>query len=163
ALGQHVVQLAAEEKQRLMSRLLARLAHEIRNPLSSLHIHVQLLEEDIAQLEPGPGEKLQDRLQIIHGEIHRLETIVKHFLRLSNPSELNLEPLDIQEMLDHLEELLAPEAKSLGIDLHFECAENLPRVRSDKVQLTQALLNLLINALQALESHGRIDVRVKHD
>jgi len=51
ALGQDVTKLAAEEKQRLLSRLLARLAHEIRNPLSSLAIHVQLLEEDIAQAD----------------------------------------------------------------------------------------------------------------
>jgi len=54
ALGQDVSQAATAEKQLLLSRLLARLAHEIRNPLSSLDIHVQLLEEDLAQLESPP-------------------------------------------------------------------------------------------------------------
>src|SRR4249919_1791005 len=88
ALGQDVTQLAAEEKQRLLSRLLARLAHEIRNPLSSLDIHVQLLEEDLEHLAPETKEKLSDRQEIIHGERHRPENIVKQFLRLAGPSAL---------------------------------------------------------------------------
>ena len=161
ALDQDVSQLAAEEKRRLLSRLLARLAHEIRNPLSSLHIHLQLLEEDILPLEGEIRGKLGDRLQIVHGEVHRLETIVKQFLRLSSPSELNLESLKITETVRHLSELLAPEAKSRSIDLRIECPEDLPELRADKVQLTQALLNLVINAFQAVEKDGTVELRVE--
>src|SRR5881628_2100033 len=90
ALGQDVSALAAQEKQLLLSRLLARLAHEIRNPLSSLDIHVQLLEEDLVQMAPANKQKLTDRLEIIHGELHRLENIVKQFVRLAGPSALEL-------------------------------------------------------------------------
>src|SRR5574339_1076652 len=91
ALGQDVTQLAAAEKQLLLARLLARLAHEIRNPLSSLDIHVQLLEEDLAQLSPGDRDRLAGRFEIIHGELHRLENLVRQFLRLAGPSALDLE------------------------------------------------------------------------
>ena len=71
ALGQDVSKLAAQEKRLLLSRLLARFAHEIRNPLSSLDIHVQLLEEDLAQAAPEVKEKTASRFEIIHGELHR--------------------------------------------------------------------------------------------
>ena len=89
ALGQDVSKLAAQEKRLLLSRLLARFAHEVRNPLSSLDIHVQLLEEDIAQAPPPVREKTASRFEIIHGELHRLENIVKHFLSLAGPSSLD--------------------------------------------------------------------------
>jgi two-component system sensor histidine kinase HydH len=69
ALGRDVTKLAAEEKQRLLSRLLARLAHEIRNPLSSLAIHVQLLEEDLAQADPLLKGKTAGRFEIIRSEL----------------------------------------------------------------------------------------------
>ena len=64
ALGQDASQLAAAEKRDLLARLLGRLAHEVRNPLSSLDIHVQLLEEDLASLAPQMREKLASRLEI---------------------------------------------------------------------------------------------------
>ena len=75
ALGQDVSELAAQEKRLLLSRLLARVAHEIRNPLSSLDVHVQLLEEDLAQAAPQMREKAAFRFEIIRGELNRLENI----------------------------------------------------------------------------------------
>ena len=86
ALGQDASQLAAAEKRVLLARLLGRLAHEVRNPLSSLDIHVQLLEEDLASLAPQMREQLTPRLEIIHGELHRLEGIVERFLHLAGPA-----------------------------------------------------------------------------
>lgn len=160
ALGQDVTQLAAEEKRRLLSRLLARLAHEIRNPLSSLDIHVQLLDEDLAHTAPQIKEKLAGRLEIIHGELQRLEGLVKKFLRLAGPSALDLAPVELPLVAEHVCELLRPEAKARGIDVTLQTADGLPRVTGDAGQLTQALLNLVINALQAIDQQGRIDVRL---
>lgn len=159
ALGEDVTKLAAEEKQRLLSRLLARLAHEIRNPLSSLDIHVQLLEEDLVHLAPQTREKLSGRLEIIHGELHRLETIVKQFLRLAGPSALDLTAVDLVKVVERVCGLLQPEAAARRIELVPFLAGDLPPVRADPDQLIQALLNLVINALQAVEKHGRVEVR----
>src|SRR5437879_6899832 len=97
ALGQDVSNLAAEEKQLLLSRLLARLAHEIRNPLSSLDIHVQLLEEDLAQASPQLRERTASRLEIIHGELHRLENTVKQFVSLAEPSAIDPKPINLSK------------------------------------------------------------------
>ena len=71
ALGQEPVSSTAQEKRELLSRLIARLAHEIRNPLSSLHIHVQLLEEDVARSLPEAKSRFATRFNIIHGELTR--------------------------------------------------------------------------------------------
>ena len=106
ALGQDASQLAAAEKRDLLARLLGRLAHEVRNPLSSLDIHFQLLEEDLASLAPQIREQLTSRMEIIHGELHRLEGIVERFLRLAGPSGVDLEPVEIGKILNHVCELL---------------------------------------------------------
>jgi signal transduction histidine kinase len=156
ALGEDVANLATEEKRRLLSRLLARLAHEIRNPLSSLDIHVQLLEEDLGQIAPQTRERLAGRLEIIHGELHRLENVVKQFLRLAGPSALELTVVDMPKIFEHVRGLLEPEAAAREIELVTHLAKDLPRFKGDADQLVQALLNLTINALQAVERRGRV-------
>jgi two-component system sensor histidine kinase HydH len=158
ALGQDVSKLAAQEKRLLLSRLLARFAHEVRNPLSSLDIHVQLLEEDIAQTPPQVREKTASRFEIIHGELHRLENIVKHFLSLAAPSSLDLHPVDVAKVVGHVCELLRPEAAARGIEIVMKLPKSLPSVPADSAQLTQALVNLVINAIQAVEHNGRVEV-----
>ena len=158
ALGQDATQLAAAEKRDLLARLLGRLAHEIRNPLSSLDIHVQLLEEDLTELTPQLREHLTPRLEIIHGELHRLEGIVERFLRLAGPAGVDLEPIEVRKILTHVCELLRPEAASRHIEISSRVEDSLPRVMADPVRLTQALLNLAINAIQAVERKGRIKV-----
>ncbi|MGA2175772.1 MAG: ATP-binding protein [Verrucomicrobiota bacterium] len=163
ALGQDVSQLAAQEKQLLLSRLLARFAHEVRNPLSSLDIHVQLLEEDLAQAAPQTRERTASRLEIIHGELHRLENIVKHFLSLAGPSSLDLHPVTAAKVIGHVCELLRPEAAARGIDIVMKLPDGLPPVSADSVQLTQALVNLVINAMQAVGRDGRVEVSAGTD
>jgi signal transduction histidine kinase len=158
ALGQDPAQAAVAEKRDLLERLLARLAHEIRNPLSSLDIHVQLLEEDLSTLVPATREQLNPRLEIIRGELHRLERIVEHFLRLAGPSELDLEPVEMVKIVNHVCELLRPEAAAREIDVVADVEASLPPVRADPVRLTQALMNLVINGMQAVEKKGRIEV-----
>lgn len=151
--------MAVAEKRDLLERLLARLAHEIRNPLSSLGIHVQLLEEDLGELAPVMRSQLTPRLEIIRGELHRLESIVDHFLRLAGPSELDLEAVEILKIVNHVCDLLRPEAAARQIELTTEVEPSLPSIAADPVRLTQALMNLVINAMQAVEHHGRIVVR----
>ena len=158
ALGRDATTLAVAEKRDLLARLLGRLAHEIRNPLSSLDIHVQLLEEDLGALAPQMRGQLASRLEVIHGELHRLERIVENFLRLAGPSALDLEPVEIPQIVTHVCELLGPEAASREIEIIASVEDSLPQVVADPVRLTQALLNLLINALQAAERGGRVEV-----
>lgn len=163
ALGQDVSKLATQEKQRLLSRLLARLAHEIRNPLSSLDIHVQLLEEDLAQAPAQVRDKAAGRFEIIHGELHRLESMVKHFLSLAGPSSLDLQQVEVTEVVGHVCELLRPEAAARGVEVVMKIPEVMPPLTADPVRLTQALVNLVINAIQAVEGKGRVEVSMRMD
>lgn len=158
ALGQDASQLAAAEKRDLLGRLLARLAHEIRNPLSSLDIHVQLLEEDLAALASPVREQLTPRLEIIHGELHRLEGIVERFLRLAGPAGVDLEPVEVGKIVTHVCELLRPEAAARHIEISSHSDASLPSVMADPIRLTQALVNLVINAIQAVEQKGRVEL-----
>ena len=158
ALGQDVSKLAAQEKRQLLSRLLARFAHEVRNPLSSLDIHVQLLEEDLQEATAQIRDKTANRFDIIHGELHRLENIVKHFLSLAGPSSLDLHPVEAAKVIGHVCELLRPEAALRGIEICMTLPSSLPVVAADAAQLTQALVNLVINAIQAVERNGRVEV-----
>lgn len=163
ALGQDVSKLAVQEKRLLLSRLLARFAHEVRNPLSSLDIHVQLLEEDLVTADPRVKEKTVSRFEIIHGELHRLENVVKHFLSLAGPSSLDLHPVEVAKVIGHVCELLRPEAWARGIEIAMKLAEPLPPIAADSAQLTQALVNLVINAIQAVERNGRVEVTAGTD
>lgn len=160
ALGEDVSKLAVAEKQLLLSRLLARLAHEIRNPLSSLDIHVQLLEEDLSLQAPQVREKLSGRLEIMHGELHRLENIVKQFLRLAGPSALELTLVNVENILKHVCGLLEPELTKREIAISTVINTDRSPILADAGQLTQALLNLVINAVQAIEENGRIELSV---
>jgi len=152
--------LAMAEKRDLLERLLARLAHEIRNPLSSLDIHVQLLEEDLGTLAPELRAQLNSRLEIIHGEVHRLESIVEHFVRLAGPSALDLESVELSRIINHVCELLRPEAAARQIEIIAQVQNGLPDLQADPVRLTQALVNLVINAVQAVERNGLVEVSV---
>jgi len=158
ALGQDVTQLPVTEKRDLLARLLKRLAHEIRNPLSSLDVHFQLLEEDLSALSPAMRAQLAARLGIIHGELHRLESIVERFLKLAGPSALELEPVEIEKIVVHVCELIRPEAAARKVEILAEVEADLPPVTADSVRLTQALLNIIINGIQAISGSGQVKV-----
>jgi two-component system sensor histidine kinase HydH len=156
--GTHV---AAHEKQLLLSRLLARLAHEIRNPLSSLAIHVQLLEEDVAQAAAPLRAQAAGRFEIIRAELQRLENLMRQFLSLAVPSSLDLQTVELGQVVRYVCDLLGPEAAARGIELAVEVPDSLPPLTADPAQLKQALVNLVINAIQAVERGGRIAVGVR--
>lgn len=163
ALGAAPGQLAAEDKRLLLSRLLARLSHEIRNPLSSLDVHVQLLHEDLRSLPPETFAPLDGRLEIIRGELHRLDQIVQRFLNLAHPSVAQRQPVELTSLLTEVCDLLRPEAALRHIELVISVDDHVPTLEADPVQLTQALVNLVINAIQAVKSDGRIDLRAQVD
>ncbi len=158
ALGQDAAQLPPTEKRDLLARLLKRLAHEIRNPLSSLGVHFQLLEEDVSVLPPHARQQLAGRMEIIHGELHRLENIVERFLKLAGPSALELESVAIDKIITHVCALVRPEASRRQIEILLEIEPGLPSVTIDSVRVTQALLNLVINGLQAIGERGYVKV-----
>lgn len=163
ALGRDASELAAEERQRLLSRLLSRLAHEIRNPLSALDVHVQLLEEDLVRVSPPVSPDLTGRLEIVRSELRRLDEIVRQFLSLAAPAPVHLQALDIADVLHPVARLLAPAAHERQVALAVHVPANLPVIEGDAGQLKQALVNLVLNGIQAVDQAGQVTMTARCD
>jgi two-component system sensor histidine kinase HydH len=159
ALGPDEAQFDVAEKRELLARLLGRLAHEIRNPLSSLDIHVQLLAEDLAGLPAQVRDSAAGRVEILRGEIHRLDGIIRQFIRLAGQSELDRQATDLRRILKHVHALLEPEAAQRNIRLRLDPPVPLPTLHADPGQLTQVFVNLVVNAIQAVGRDGAVDLR----
>jgi signal transduction histidine kinase len=145
----------AREADRLayIGTLAAGLAHEIRNPLNSLNLNMQLLEEEIRHGSELPGGRRL--LSITRQEIGRLERLVTDFLLYARPRPLDLEEVAPGVLLERVRELLAAEIQSRGARLKVEDGSGGALVRADPGQITQLLLNLVSNALAATEECGR--------
>jgi two-component system sensor histidine kinase HydH len=156
--GPEAAPLPAPENRDLVARLLKRLAHEIRNPLSSLDVQFQLLEEDLNALGPEVRPPMAARLGVIRGELQRLDHIVDRFLKLSGPSALELEPVQIDILVTHVCELLRPEASRRKVEIVTTTEPDLPEVTGDSVRLTQVLMNIIINGIQAISGGGQVTV-----
>ena len=128
------------------------LVHEIRNPLSTMNVTLQLLQEDWPEdaEEPRP-QRTARRLKSLLGEVRRLEEILDDFLRYAGIRRLNLSRVDLNRILEEVTAFMAPECARAGVDLAFYPDRNLPIMRLDERLLKQAVLNLLLNGVQAME------------
>jgi len=144
------------EKMSALGRLAASVAHEVGNPLGAIDIQLQLLQEDIAAVDGELAENAGRRLNIARAEMRRLDSIVQDFLRFSRPPALHLKQVSPNDLLRHIFALVEPEAREHGIHLTLDLDESLPSVEADENQLSQALLNVLINAFQAVGDQPQI-------
>jgi signal transduction histidine kinase len=143
-------QTAEAERLAYIGTLASGLAHEIRNPLNSLNLNMQMLEEEIAEHGSGPtGGRL---LSITRSELSRLERLVTDFLAYAKPRPLELEEMPAVRLFDRLAAVLAGEIQGRGVQLDVEDRTGGARVRVDSSQMNQLLLNLAQNALAALSA-----------
>ena len=140
------------------------LAHEIKNPLSTIGLNVQLLQEDAADIEraaedqPAIAEqagKVRRRLGTLGREAVRLREILEDFLRFAGRIELDKQPTDINALVDELAVFYEPQATESGIKLRTQLNAQPPIVQADPSLLKQATLNLMINATHAMADAKR--------
>jgi signal transduction histidine kinase len=128
------------------------LVHEIRNPLSTMNVTLQLLQEDFPEGSEDPqGVRTARRLKALLGEVRRLEEILDDFLRYAGIRRLALAPMDLNRILEEVTAFMMPECARVGVVLSVYPDRSLPIIRLDERLVKQALLNLLLNALQAME------------
>jgi signal transduction histidine kinase len=158
--SQRLEQQAAEAARlAYIGTLASGLAHEIRNPLNSLNLNMQMLEEEIGEGGSAHSAPTGKRLlSITRSEISRLERLVTDFLAYAKPRPLELEEMPAVRLLDRLREVLAGEIQKRRAQIEVEDRSGGARVRVDPAQMNQLLLNLAQNAFSAAEEAGRAPV-----
>ncbi|MEW6072352.1 MAG: ATP-binding protein [Planctomycetota bacterium] len=154
-----------------LRRLADGLAHEIKNPLSTMSINLALLQEEWERAgavrnpsapEPTPREaRSLKRIKTMQREVARLEHILQEFLHYARGGEVNRKPEDISRIVGELLDFVEPENDRAGIRTHVDLVAGLPLVLVDETRIKQAVLNLLVNARQAMPNGGELIVRVR--
>jgi len=138
-----------------LGRLTSGVAHEVKNPLNAMMIHLELLKE---RLDGAPRE-VQRSLEVMGSEIRRLDRVVQGFLRFMRPQEMVFKPCDVNALLASVVALVEAEWRARGIRFLSEHDPSLPTINADEELLRQALLNILQNACQAMPDGGDLTVQ----
>ncbi|MCH2102165.1 MAG: ATP-binding protein [Planctomycetes bacterium] len=148
-----------------LSRLAGGLAHELKNPLSTLGMHLALLREQWEQEDSSLAHRSARSLNTIEKEVSRLNDILEDFLRFARTGELELKWTSLNDLVEQVVAFLRPEAEARGIEIESFLDANLPLLKLDPARIKQVVLNLLINARQAMteRSRGRITVITRPD
>ncbi len=166
----------ASERLAEQGKLTGGLAHEIKNPLSTVGLNIQLIQEDLADMArqgaqaQGPdqlaanGDKLariQRRTDALWRETQRLKEILEDFLRFAGRVRLDIAATDVNQLVDDLTGFFAPQAAAAGVRVRTKLEAQPPEIQADAALVKQALLNLLLNAIQAM-SQARLDANKPH-
>ena len=135
-----------------LGRLTSGVAHEVKNPLNAMTIHLELLRERLG----ASGEGVQENLEVIGSEIKRLDRAVQGFLNFMRPQYLALGAVDLNGLIRGLKALLQPEWQTTGVRFVVELDPNLHSITADEELLRQAFLNILLNACQAMPQGGTV-------
>jgi signal transduction histidine kinase len=151
-----------------LGRLMAGVAHEVKNPLNAMTIHLELLKQKLARqavpagagVGPDPGfvspPDVNKHVDIISKEIRRLDEVLNGFLKFARPDELKLQPVRLSSLISDIQTSVAPEASRRHITMKIDCPEGIPEINADPGMLSQALLNLALNACQAMPDGGTL-------
>ena len=146
-----------------MTLLAAGVAHEIGNPLNSLHIHLQLMERKVQKLEGRGKKNCRKRLTIARAEITRLDSIVTQFLQAIRPSKPQLHPENVNSIVEESVRFFAPEIEDRDIVVEQELRSDLPMLELDRDQMKQAFYNVIKNSFEAMKRRGILRIRTDLD
>ncbi len=154
-LAQVRTTLSYSRKLAALSRLSAGIAHEVKNPLNATVIHLELLKQKLAS-PSSEGTSVNDHVTVIAAQMRRLDEVVQGFLKFIRPEDLKLDVTSVAALIDAIMPIVSAEADRSGVQVTVDVPAGLPDVRVDSPMLQQALLNLAINACQAMPNGGRL-------
>jgi signal transduction histidine kinase len=149
-------QIALARRLTAINSLTGQVAHEIKNPLNSIALRLEMLRSRIAEESP----ESEPEFAILSEEVTRLDRVVRTFLDFNRPVELVLEDVNVVESAAEILNLLEPEATQKGIEIALEHSTEEVVVKADPDLLRQAVLNVAVNAIEAMEQGGRLRIVV---
>jgi signal transduction histidine kinase len=146
-----------------IGRLTAGVGHEVKNPINAMVVHLELLRGKLAGREGEAFQGAQRHVEILSGEMQRLDRVVQTLADFSRPMELKLREHDLRQVVGGVVELTAAEMRENGVHVISEAPPDPVMVRVDAEMVRQALLNLLLNGMQAMPSGGKLWVKIQRD
>jgi signal transduction histidine kinase len=140
-------------------RLTRGVAHEVKNPINAIVLHLQLLRNKLAKQEPETSR----HMDIIDSEIRRLDRVVQTLVDFTRPRDLHLEEVDLRRLLDDVALLAGPEAEQHGVTIERHLPEQRLRIKADVDLMKQAFLNVVINGVQAMQHGGILTISVREE
>jgi signal transduction histidine kinase len=137
-----------------IGRLTSGVAHEVKNPINAIVVHLELLREKMRAIDPDTRR----HLNIIGREIHRLDRVVQTLVDFNRPVDLRLSDFDLRRLAEDVVALASPEAARQGVDMRTSFAREPLLVRADADLIKQALLNVVLNGVQAMTDGGILSV-----
>jgi two-component system, NtrC family, sensor histidine kinase HydH len=142
-----------------IARLAGGLAHEIKNPLSTIRMNMELLAEDFRESEAPRDRRAMKKIDLVQRECQRLQDLLDNFLQFAKAHRLNLLPSDLNAQVRQMLDFYRPKARQAGVEIVDYLTGNLPTVLLDREAFHGALLNLVLNAEQAMPQGGQLVVR----
>jgi signal transduction histidine kinase len=151
-----------------LGRLMAGVAHEVKNPLNAMTIHLELLKQKLEAHQavlagappprpvPAQGVDMSKHVNVIAQEIRRLDEVMMGFLKFARPDELKLQPVQLADLITDVVTIVQPEAEKNRVAVRVDCSPALPEINADPGMLKQAILNLALNACQAMSDGGTL-------
>jgi two-component system NtrC family sensor kinase len=157
SLREAQARLLQSERLAAIGRMAAHVSHEVRNPLSSIGLNVELLEEELH----GANPETRELLHAVHREIERLRAVTEEYLRVARLPNPHLLPEHVADVVRGAVQLLRLELAAASVQVVLELDEDLPLVAMDEAQMRQVLINLLKNAREAMPQGGVVRVSAR--
>ncbi|MFQ5793005.1 MAG: nitrogen regulation protein NR(II), partial [Acidobacteriota bacterium] len=155
-------QLAVSRKLAAATRILSDVAHKIKNPLTSIAMNLRVLRDHVHSRTGAPDD-LSRLVEAADHEINDLNHMIRQFLSSVRPDSLHLEPCDAEEIVEDILALLRHDMKSRNIDVATHFSGHPPAVLADRNHLREALLNIILNAIEAMPQGGRLAISTGPD
>ncbi len=145
-------ELETSERLSALARITTGVAHEVKNPLNSMRLWLETLKESL----PKDHDASTQAVRVLDSEIDRLDRVVKRFLDFTKPVEMRIEDVELAQLLSKVIELARPEVERAKVTVEMRLTDGMPPLRGDSELLRQAMLNLVLNAVEAMPVGGRL-------
>ncbi len=147
----------------VITNLASSISHEIKNPLSAMALHAEILEGQFKKMEIKQKTKVLKSIETLQSESRRLNRIIQQFLTLARPSKLELNLIKLNKIVEDVLELVHQQAQEIGVLIASDLDPSIGAIYGDEDQLKQVLLNLILNAFAATDAGGRVEVSTRSE